>query len=105
MRIPIQLRRLTAVEPARPVDLTRVAVADSTADARGVAPHHLREVTPGVIVVRVVIRVLHLLFVPAMNGGTGELDPLIVFGGSWLLRGEVATGAHLRVLAKLLDVV
>jgi hypothetical protein len=51
--------------------------------------------------VRVVVRVLDLLLMPAMDSGTGEFDPLIIAGGSRLLRGKVAAGAYLsRDLAR-----
>lgn len=91
---------LTAVEAAGPFDLIRVAVSKSTADASSVAPHHLREVAPGVVVVRLVVRVLGLLLVPAVRGSAGELDPVIVAGGRRLLGGEVAARTHLCMSAR-----
>jgi hypothetical protein len=73
-------------------------VSHSAADAGAVAPHHLGEVTPRRIVVRVVVRVLGLLLVPAVGGGAGELDPSVVVIGRRIGGGEVAAGAFLIVL-------
>lgn len=72
---------LTADEATRPVDRIG-AVTDSAANAGGVAPHHLGEVAPGVFEVGVVVGVLGLLLVPAVGGGAGELDPVVVAAGS-----------------------
>lgn len=87
--------RLTAVETAGPLNAVGVARSYGTANASRVTPHHLREVAPGIVVVRVIVRVLGLLFMPAMGGGASELDPLVVAGWSGLLRREVAARAHL----------
>jgi hypothetical protein len=76
-----QQRRLTAVEAARVVDVVG-AVTDRAADAGRVAPHHLREVAPRVVVVRVVVRVLCLLLVPAVRRRARKLDPVFVLVGS-----------------------
>jgi hypothetical protein len=70
-------------------------VSDRTSDAAGVAPHHLGEVAPGGLKVRVVVRVLGLLLVPAMGGGAGELDPGVVVTGRGTDRREVTAGAFL----------
>lgn len=86
---------LTAVEATRPVDFARVAIANSAANTGSVAPHHLREVAPCVVVVRVVVWVLGLLLVPAVGGGASELYPVFVLARSRLLRGEIAAGTHL----------
>jgi hypothetical protein len=71
------------------------------ADAGAVAPHHLGEVTPCRIVVRVIVRVLGLLLVPAMGGGAGELNPSVVAIGRRIDGGEVASGAFLAALAEV----
>lgn len=56
-----------------------VAIAQSTADARRVTPNHLGEVAPGIVPLRrSTVWVLGLLLVPAVDGGAGELDPLVV---------------------------
>ena len=88
---------LTAVQTSRPVDFSWIAVSECTANARCVSPHHLGEMAPGVVVVRLSIRVLLLLLMPAMGGGASKLDPVIGSRGGWLLRGEVTAGAHLHL--------
>jgi hypothetical protein len=74
-------------------------MAESAADACTVAPHHLGEVAPRGIVVRVVVRVLGLLLVPAMSSGPSELDPSVVAIRRRVHGGEVAAGAFLSSLA------
>lgn len=86
---------IIAVQTSRPVDSSRIAVSERTADARGVTPHHLSEVAPGIFIVRLSIWILLLLLMPAVGSGTSKLDPVIVIGRSWLLGGEVASGAHM----------
>jgi hypothetical protein len=75
--VPNKQQRLTAVEATRVVNVVRT-VTNSTADARRVAPHHLREVAPRVVVVRVVVRVLCLLLMPAVRRSARKLDPVFV---------------------------
>lgn len=89
---------LTAVEASRPLNPAFVTMTHSTANTSSVAPHHLTEVAPGVVIVRIVIRVLCLFFVPAVGSSTSKLDPLIVITRRWLNRGEVATGTMLKNL-------
>jgi hypothetical protein len=97
--INIQTEYFTAIEAAREqngfIVLLIVAVSESAADGGRVAPHHLREVTPGVFEVRVVIGILGLLLVPAMGSGTCELYPLLLTLGSRANRREVAAGTLL----------
>jgi hypothetical protein len=72
---------LTAVEAAREVDgtgLLVIAMTDSATEASRVTPHHLREVTPGIVEMGVVIWILGLFLVPAVGGGAGELNPRII---------------------------
>ena len=90
------LRRveLTAVEATRPINAV-VAVSKSTAKTCAVAPHHLREVTPCCIEVWVVVVVLGLLFVPAVRGSAGKLDPSVVTVRRWVHGREVTAGAFL----------
>jgi len=88
---------LTAVEPTWVVNRRR-AVSQCAADARRVAPHHLREVAPRVVVVWVVVRVLGLLLVPAMDSSAGKLYPSLVAVGNGLDRGKVAASAFLPTL-------
>lgn len=91
-------RNIIAKEFVIAVEATRVqnliaAVAKSTADAGRVAPHHLGEVAPCSIVVRVVVRVLGLLLMPAVGGRVGKLEPLVITARSWLHRREIAAQA------------
>jgi hypothetical protein len=88
----------TAIEATREVDVIR-AVTNSAADRRGIAPHHLGEVAPRVVKVRVVVRVLGLLLVPAVGSGPSELDPVIVTHRSGTNGREVAAGALLSPLS------
>jgi hypothetical protein len=89
---------LTAVEAARPVD-GAVATTKSTADARAVAPNHLRKVAPSCIEMRVVVGVLGLLLVPAVRSSTRKLYPSLVVIGRSIHRGEVAARAFLILSA------
>jgi hypothetical protein len=73
-----------------------LALPQRAADGSRVAPHHLREVAPRSLEGGVVVRVLDLLFVPAVGGGACELDPVVVVGwGTGSDGGEVAAGALL----------
>jgi hypothetical protein len=92
--LPLSTMTLTAIEAAREIDVVG-AVTNSTANRRRVAPHHLREVAPRVVKVRVVVGVLGLLLVPAMGRGPSELDPIIVTHRSGTNGREVAAGALL----------
>jgi hypothetical protein len=85
---------LTAVESTRPLDVIR-AVSDRTPQTRTIAPHHLREVAPRILVVRIVVRVLCLFLVPAVRGGAREFDPRVVGGWCGADGGEVASWAFL----------
>lgn len=102
----IAIEGVVAVETTRPVRLLTVAVSESTANAGGVAPDHLRKVAPGSFEVRVAVGILGLLLVPAVRSGTGELDPGLVVG-RWRRHGrEVAARAFLLhvLMSALLDV-
>lgn len=76
-----------------------VAVSKGTANAGGVAPDQLREMAPLALVVRVVVRIFGLLFMPAVNAGTSELNPILVLSWSRAHRGKIATTAVLWKLA------
>jgi hypothetical protein len=92
---------LTAVETTWEIDgavSLVVAVSDRAADAGRIAPHHLREVTPGVLEVGVVVGVLGLFLVPSVGGGAGELNPSIVIERSGSHGGEIAARAFLSML-------
>lgn len=89
---------LTAVEATGPLHDIAVTVSNSTADGARVAPHHLREVAPGGIVVGVVVGVLGLFLVPAVRGGAGKLDPGVVVGRGGCDRRQVAARAFLEVV-------
>jgi hypothetical protein len=93
-------RLLTAVESTREVDgivTLVVAVSDSAADTGRVAPHHLREVAPGIFEMGIVVGILGLFLVPAVGGGTGELDPSIVVEGSGRDRRQIAARTFLTI--------
>jgi hypothetical protein len=77
-------------------------VPKRTTNARRIAPHHLREVAPRIVIVRVVVRVLGLLLVPAMGGGARELDPRIVGRGRRARGGQVAAGTLLLHMSRLI---
>lgn len=79
------LTSLTAVEATGPVDFIWVAVSNSAADAGSVAPDHLREMAPGVVIVRMIVRVLGLLLMPTVGSSASELDPVFVLGRRRLL--------------------
>jgi hypothetical protein len=77
-------------------------VPKRTPNARRIAPHHLREVAPRVVIVRVVVRILGLLLVPAMGGGARKLDPRIVGRGRRARGGQVAAGTLLLHMSQLI---
>lgn len=74
---------LTAVEATWEINRSR-AVSQRAADAGAVAPHHLREVAPRCVEVRVVVGILGLFLVPAMDSGAGKLYPSVVAVGNGL---------------------
>lgn len=74
-------------------------MADCAANTGSVAPHHLCEVTPGLLEVGVVVGIQPLLIVPTVSSGAGELDPFVVVAWCRSLGGEVAARAHLYGLA------
>jgi hypothetical protein len=91
---------LTAIKAAREVDSTRllvVAMTDSATEASRVTPHHLREVTPGIVEMRVVVWVLGLFLVPAVGGGAGELNPRIIVERGGRDGREVASRTFLTI--------
>lgn len=95
---------LTAVEATWEINRIR-AVSQCAADVGGVAPHHLREVAPRGVVVRVVVGVLGLFLVPAMDSGAGKLHPSVVAVGNGLYRGKIAASAFLPPLETELSVI
>lgn len=72
-------------------------MANRTTNSRRVAPHHLGEVAPRIVKVRVVVGVLGLFLMPAVGSGARELDPRVVGAGGRADGGEVAAGAFLRL--------
>lgn len=85
---------LTAEEATGPEHLV-AAVADRAANSGRVAPDHLREVAPGRLEVRIVVRVLGLLLVPAVGGGASEFDPRVIVAWCGLDGRKIASRAVL----------
>jgi hypothetical protein len=88
-------RVLTAVEASRPRVVVG-AVSHSTTNLGTIAPDKLGEVAPGVLVARLVVRVLSLLLMPAVDDSASELQPLIIVGRGWATRRQVAATAILH---------
>jgi len=73
-------------------------VAERTPNTRAIAPDQLREVAPRIIVVRVIVRILELLLVPAVHDGAREFEPVFVAAGGGADGGEIAAAAVLYTL-------
>lgn len=63
---------------------------------RRIPPDELREVAPRLVPVRVIVRILGVLLVPAVHHGARKLEPRLVVVGRGPHGGEIAAGAVLR---------
>jgi hypothetical protein len=87
--------RLTAIDAARKLISKVITLAHGTTQPRAISPHHLRKVAKRLVVLGAAVRILCLLFVPAVDGGAREVEPDVAVCGRGADAGEVAAAAVL----------